>query len=460
MMRARTLGTIVVLSMLCGLTRPAAAEERRQLRLGFFLGVHGINDDNAADAESGTATPGKLRSTGLLGVRAELEFLPRFAVEAEVAGLPTSAHDGSGEVVILAFRGQLMYRFLDHLVQPFVAAGYGGYYQISDATGRKSDFDGVVHAGGGLRFQVADDFGFRIDGRVLLPPSLSGSVTADWEALLAVYWDLWAVKKERDTDSDGVVDSVDKCPLQPGLKELDGCPAGDRDNDGVSDLVDKCPDEPGPRELDGCPDRDSDGDGVVDRLDKCPNEPGLKELDGCPDRDRDGDEIVDRLDKCPDQPGPKETGGCPDTDKDGDGVVDRLDKCPDQPGPKENDGCPLPEEVKKFVGKIEGITFGLNSAKIRPTSFVVLDGAIKVLLAYPHLPLTIEGHTSSEGKREKNMKLSQARADAVRAYMVLKGVDIKRLSAIGYGPDKPVADNKTKAGKEANRRIEFKIQAQ
>ena len=152
--------------------------------------------------------------------------------------------------------------------------------------------------------------------------------------------------------------------------------------------------------------------------------------------------------------------GGPDKDSDGDGVVDRLDKCPTQPGPKENDGCPLPEAVRKFTGKIEGITFGLNSAKILPKSFKVLDGAIKVLQEFQKLPLTIEGHTSSEGKREKNMELSKARAESVKAYMVSKGVAAGRLHTIGYGPDKPVADNKTRKGKEANRRIEFKIQAQ
>ena len=155
-----------------------------------------------------------------------------------------------------------------------------------------------------------------------------------------------------------------------------------------------------------------------------------------------------------------ENNGCPDKDSDGDGVVDRLDKCPDKAGPKENDGCPLPEAIKKFTGTIEGITFAVNSAKILPKSFKVLDAAVKVLKEHEKLPLTIEGHTSSEGNRATNMELSKARAEAVKAYLVKKGIAERRLNAVGYGPDKPVADNKTKKGKAANRRIEFKMEAQ
>jgi len=100
----------------------------------------------------------------------------------------------------------------------------------------------------------------------------------------------------------------------------------------------------------------------------------------------------------------------------------------------------------------------VGSARILPKSFKVLDGAVAVLKEFPKLPLTIEGHTSSEGKHEKNMELSKARAESVKAYFVSKGIDAGRITAVGYGPDKPVADNKTKKGKEATRRIEFKVQ--
>ncbi len=141
-----------------------------------------------------------------------------------------------------------------------------------------------------------------------------------------------------DRDGDGIPDIDDKCPDVPGLPEFDGCPPpADRDGDGVPDSEDRCPDDPGPPELRGCPDRD--GDGIPDIDDKCPDQPGPPELFGCPPAaDRDGDGVPDSEDRCPDDPGPPELRGCPD--RDGDGIPDIDDKCPDQPGPPELFGCP------------------------------------------------------------------------------------------------------------------------
>ena len=154
---------------------------------------------------------------------------------------------------------------------------------------------------------------------------------------------------EKDSDGDGVYDSVDRCPQQPGPKENQGCPWPDSDNDGILDKDDKCPTQAGPKENQGCPWPDSDGDGVLDKDDKCPNVAGPVENQGCPWPDTDGDGIPDKDDKCPKEPGPKENNGCPipkvevPADKDGDGVADKDDKCPDVAGPKENNGCPWPD---------------------------------------------------------------------------------------------------------------------
>jgi outer membrane protein OmpA-like peptidoglycan-associated protein len=258
--------------------------------------------------------------------------------------------------------------------------------------------------------------------------------------------------------------SSDRCP-QPVVAEAD------RDHDGIPDSRDKCPTEPedkdGFQDEDGCPDPDNDGDGIPDRKDRCPNEPedkdGFQDEDGCPDPDNDGDGILDREDKCPNEPGPKENGGCPDKDSDGDGLVDRLDRCPNEPGPPGSDGCP--QKFKLIVvtnDKIElkqKIFFATDKTKILPRSFAMMNEVTAALRERPAVRVRIEGHTDSRGSHDHNEKLSQGRAASVRQYLIDHGVDPGRMESVGYGPDRPIATNKTAAGREENRRVEFLIVA-
>ena len=229
----------------------------------------------------------------------------------------------------------------------------------------------------------------------------------------------------------------------------------DRDNDGVADKDDKCPDVAGKPELNGCP--DADGDGITDAEDACPDVFGLKELKGCPDADNDG--IADKDDKCPQQAGPKENNGCPWPDRDGDGVLDKDDECPDVKGTVANNGCPeVTQEVQKKLNDFaKTILFDLGKATIKPQSADVLDNIVKVLNEFKKAKFSVEGYTDSTGNKAKNVKLSEARANSVKDYLVAKGIDADRLSAKGFGPEKPVADNKTKAGREQNRRVEINL---
>ncbi len=213
--------------------------------------------------------------------------------------------------------------------------------------------------------------------------------------------------------------------------------------------------------------KDTDGDGIIDKLDKCPLEPedkdGFQDEDGCPDPDNDQDGILDGEDKCPNEPGPKENGGCPDKDKDGDGVVDRLDKCPDVPGPPDNDGCPKQKFIVVTKDKIElkqKVHFATAKALIYPDSFPMLTEVADVLKSRPEIKVRIEGHTDSRGGLKYNMKLSQARADSVKQFLVGQGVDPSRMETRGFGPTQPIADNRTAAGREQNRRTEFIITSQ
>ena len=183
--------------------------------------------------------------------------------------------------------------------------------------------------------------------------------------------------------------------------------------------------------------------------------------------DTDNDGIPDDKDKCPDQAEDKDQfedeDGCPDPDNDKDGIPDEKDKCPNEAetknGYQDEDGCPdeVPAPVKKFTGVVKGINFRRNSADIKASSFPLLKEAVGVFKEYPTLRVEISGHTSDEGKRDFNMKLSRKRAEAVKAFLVSAGIDESRIGTVGHGPDKPIADNETKEGKEKNRRIEFRL---
>ena len=231
----------------------------------------------------------------------------------------------------------------------------------------------------------------------------------------------------------------------------------DRDNDGILDADDKCPDVPGIAALQGCPDRD--GDGIADADDKCPDVAGTAKYQGCPIPDTDADGINDELDKCPTEKGFARYQGCPIPDTDKDGVNDEEDKCPSRPGPASNQGCP--EIAKEVIEKIniaaKNIFFATGSSKLLPKSFKSLNEVAALLAADESLMIAIDGHTDSTGKREKNLTLSNDRANSVKAYLATKGVTDSRMTATGYGPDKPVATNKTAAGRAKNRRVEMTV---
>lgn len=231
----------------------------------------------------------------------------------------------------------------------------------------------------------------------------------------------------------------------------------DRDKDGIPDNVDACPDDPGPAATQGCPDRD--GDGIIDKNDKCPDVKGLAKYDGCPIPDTDKDGINDEEDKCPTVPGVARYQGCPIPDTDGDGVNDEQDKCPTVPGVKENYGCPvILEEIKKRVDiAAKNILFVTGSYKLQSKSFKGLNDGAKIMNENPGMSLNIDGHTDNVGSDEMNMKLSQNRADAVKNYIVTKGIDPSRITATGYGETKPIATNNTAAGRQQNRRSELTL---
>ena len=231
----------------------------------------------------------------------------------------------------------------------------------------------------------------------------------------------------------------------------------DRDGDGVLDADDKCPDTPGLAALQGCPDRD--GDGIADGDDKCPDVPGIAKYQGCPIPDTDGDGINDEMDKCPTVKGLARYQGCPIPDTDGDGVNDEEDKCPTRPGPVSNQGCPViaKEVIEKINYAAKNVFFSTGSYKLLAKSFKSLNAVVDLLKADESLMIDIDGHTDAQGTNEKNQILSDNRAVAVKNYLVSKGIAESRLKSTGYGETKPVADNKTAAGRAKNRRTEMTV---
>ena len=233
----------------------------------------------------------------------------------------------------------------------------------------------------------------------------------------------------------------------------------DKDGDGIVNKEDACPETFGPIENNGCPWPDTDGDTVLDNEDQCPEEAGEVSNNGCPWIDSDGDEVLDKDDNCPEEAGPIENNGCPWPDTDGDGILDKDDECIDKVGTVANKGCPeVTEEVQKSLNEYaKTILFNSGKATIKVESTEALIDIMKILNEYPDAKFTVEGHTDSIGSATTNQKLSEARALSVKDFLVEKGVDAFRLSAIGYGETKPIATNMYKDGRAKNRRVEINL---
>ena len=281
----------------------------------------------------------------------------------------------------------------------------------------------------------------------------------------------------QDDDKDGIKNDEDRCPKDPedidGFEDDDGCPDPDNDKDGIPDLIDQCPNDPedkdGFEDEDGCPDPDNDGDGIPDVKDQCPNMAedfdGFEDRDGCPDPDNDKDGIPDSLDQCPndveDFDNFEDDDGCPDPDNDKDGIPDLKDKCPNEPevfnNYEDKDGCPDTLKKEPSMPKqqlLQGINFKSGTPEMSFESYQYLEPIIRQLKQYPDVEIEIRGHTDSIGNYSKNMQLSQMRAEAVRQYIISKGIEAARVRAVGFGSSSPIADNRTAVGRTQNRRIE------
>lgn len=381
------------------------------------------------------------RST-FLGFGLGYNLTENWALEGVYTRADADADDTSTsdtKVETLRLDGLYHFRPTEKLV-PYIAAGLGGIYSDPDS-GKNRDHL-LLNYGIGIKYFVLDDLiALRADVRHLLDfPEPDHNL--QYSAGLVFQFGRAAAKPEP-----AVMDEPEPEP-QPT----------DQDGDGVYDRDDRCPGTPAGAPVDdnGCP-LDSDADGVYDYRDDCPDTPAGAAVNpsGCP-LDTDGDGVFDYRDQCPEtvQGAPVDSRGCA-LDSDGDGVFDYLDQCADTPAGVSVDpkGCPKVLTLR--------INFATDSSLIGAEYDSEIAKAAQCIKEFPGNRVYIDGHTDNLGAAEYNQQLSQRRATAVVERLTTKfGIPATRMTARGFGEEKPVADNSNPEGRALNRRVEVACGAQ
>ena len=462
---------LMVATLAMALALPASAQRKGTIELGAFARYSVYDTDIGLDEAPG------------LGARFGWYVGERFALEADGGLIPTKASGVDVDNIPVHLR--LMYdaRLTERIALLF---GLGWAYNQFSNGGSEAENG----AGGllGLRLRLSRRIAVRgditadymFDQAIAADPNLHYGVQAGVSLLL--------FSGPGDKDKDGVRDDSDTCADTPQGTAVNasGCP--DADRDGVADQGDRCANTTAGAAVDAVGCTDADGDGVVDPQDRCANTAAGTQVDatgcaadadrdgvpdtadqcsntaagvsvnqvGCP-VDSDGDGVSDPADRCPGTAAgvPVDAAtGCPQ-DADGDGVSDTADRCAATPAntPVDAAGCPA---VAAIV--LEGVNFLSGSARLTLDSQGPLNQAASRLAERSDLRFVIEGHTDNVGNRDANIRLSKARADAVRAYFISKGIAANRMTTVGIGPDQPVASNDTPEGRAQNRRVQVRPQ--
>ena len=431
------------------------AQQAGTFEVGLFANVAYF--DKAPRLDQGRAGPG-----GRLGYF----FTDHLAVEGEATWVPLKGANDI-DISFIPLRARLAYNFpAGNGVGFILGAGYVHEMFRRDVHVNQDGFTGSV----GLRLGTGEVVSIRIDSYLdyIFTPNDGSNYNLNWGIQPGLSFMFGQERGVRDKDGDGVPDKVDECKNTPKGDKVDakGCTIKDGDGDGVLDDTDACPDTPAGDQVDakGCSlPKDADGDGVSDDKDACANTPAGDKVDdkGCAlPKDADGDGVTDDKDACANTPAGEKVDdkGCPlPKDTDGDGVNDDADRCPSTPAGVKVDaeGCQVLFEAKEKTLILEGVNFETGKSTLTPESQAILNGVAESLVANEEIKVRVSGHTDSRGSAALNKRLSQARAEAVRQYLVDHGVAAGRLTAVGYGPSKPIASNKTAEGRAQNRRVEL-----
>lgn len=233
--------------------------------------------------------------------------------------------------------------------------------------------------------------------------------------------------------------------------------ARDSDYDGIPDSLDACPDMAGSALFAGCP--DSDNDGIPNKEDRCPFLFGFVDYGGCPIPDTDGDGWNDQQDSCINAAGIAAFKGCPAPDSDSDGVWDTDDSCVTVFGDARSNGCPVNDTAMdpQLREIARHILFESGRSVLTLSSLTYLEQVKEIMIKNKNLRLMVEGHTDNTNTASFNMELSKRRAWAVVNYLLKNGIDSSRLGFRGWGMDKPIDSNNTKEGRARNRRVELHV---
>jgi len=380
-MKKLTLASLVAATLLM-------ANDKSPYELGVNLGLTSIKNKPSLKFRNKT-----------MGLNLQLNnyiIKPRF--DFEYVDISSKEHEIPTSLLKTSANGVIEFDQFSNIVYPYILGGIGYESVANERKGFKSH--PFMQGGGGMGVNITDNL----------------KAKAEFKALQIL---------GGDNENNEFIASV-------GV----AMPFGDKAQPKVRDVL-----------------KDSDKDGVIDRLDKCPNTPLGTKVDGtgCPIP-----EVVETSVTVP-VPAPTsfDNKECPikidAPDEDRDGVPDSIDQCPDTPCDFSVDskGCPIKAILR--------IHFATDSAKITPYSMQKVRRFAKFLLEHKGSLVHIVGHTDDRASDEYNMVLSKKRAEAVKKALIDLGVSPNRLSTEGRGERDPIATNATPQGRALNRRIEVTL---